>query len=391
VVEVLLARSEVEMMDYFQWCERVLSAYLEAARSSLQVRRDGLRPDQVARRVFGPEVLEQDGFFSSSEWESLKQAIKDLHDEGHIWTDDDYYGDEPRLPARITSEGEEFLEEEKSRWTDWWATCTTAPNFKQEQRDLLELVHRLSPREALTHAWMEWIHQESLCRELGWEVERLRLVIGDIRASGDFIKPRPNYYPIGVTPPDELHVRETYKGLVLQTKCQLTIEARAIDDLAEEWETTSVEFKRELETRTKDQKAEFVKDVLGLVNTKASGERWLIVGFDDKTHTYHSGCTLPSNQDDLERILAVYTNPMVKVRYDIVEHYHGPVGRLRILRDPTKLPYRVGKSIGNKKRIEEAQIFVRHGSQTEEPTDAELQALLEERKRACELRLDGVI
>jgi hypothetical protein len=140
VVEVLLARSEVEMMDYYQWCERVLSAYLEAARSSLQVRRDGLRPDQVARRVFGPEVLEQDGFFSGSEWESLKQAIKDLHDEGHIWTDDDYYGDEPRLPARITSEGEEFLEEEKSRWTDWWATCTTAPNLTQEQRDLLERV-----------------------------------------------------------------------------------------------------------------------------------------------------------------------------------------------------------------------------------------------------------
>lgn len=80
----------------------------------------------------------------------------------------------------------------------------------------------------------------------------------------------------------------------LQTKCHLTLEAREIDDLVEEWETTSVEFKQELETRTKDQKAEFVKDVLGLVNTKASGERWLIVGFEDETHTYHSGCTLPS-------------------------------------------------------------------------------------------------
>jgi hypothetical protein len=370
------------MMDYFQWCERVLSAYLEAARSSLQVRRDGLRPDQVARRVFGPEILEQDGFFSGSEWESLKQAIKDLHDEGHIWTDDDYYGDEPRLPARITSEGEEFLEEEKSRWTDWWATCTTAPNLKQEQRDLLELVHCLSPREALTHAWMEWIHQESLCRELGWEVERLRLVIGDIRASGDFIKPRPNYYPIGVTPPDELHVRETYKGLVLQTKYQLTVEAREIDSLVEEWETTSVEFKQELETRTKDQKAEFVKDVLGLVNTKASGKRWLIVGFKDKTHTYNSGCILPPSQDNLEQVLSAYSNPMAEIRYDIVEHYHGPVGRLHVLRDPAKLPYRVAKSVGYEKRIEKGQIFVRHGSLTEEPTDEELQALLEEGERA---------
>jgi hypothetical protein len=136
---------------------------------------------------------------------------------------------------------------------------------------VLELVHRLSPREDSRHAWMEWIHQESLCRQLGWEVERLRSVIGDIRASHDFIRCRPNYYPLGQTPPDELHVHETYKGLVLQTKCHLTIETREIDDLVEEWETTSVEFKQELETRTKDQKAEFVKDVLGLVNTKASG------------------------------------------------------------------------------------------------------------------------
>jgi hypothetical protein len=370
------------MMDYFHWCERVLAAYLEAAQYSLEVRRDGLRPEQVARRIFGPEVVEQDSFMASSEWEGLQQAIKDLDDEGYILTDDAYDGDEPRLPAKITSEGEEFLEEEESRWTAWWATCTAAPNLKQERRDLLELVHRLSPREEPTHAWMEWIHQETLCRELGWEVEHVRLVIEDIRASHDFVKCRPNYYPLGETPPDELYVRETYKGLVLQTKGHLTLEAREIDDLVEEWETTSVEFKQELETRTKDQKAEFVKDVLGLVNTKASGERWLIVGFEDETHTYHSGCTLPSRQDDLEQILSVYADPMVEIRYDIVEYYHGPVGRLRILRDPAKLPYRVGKSIGDKKRIEEDQVFVRHGSQTEEPTDAELQALLEESRRA---------
>src|SRR5215218_2617487 len=164
------------MMDYFQWCERVLAAYLEAARSSLEVRRDGLRPEQVARRIFGPEVVEQDSFMTSSEWEGLKQTIKDLDDEGYILTDDDDYGDEPHLPASITREGEEFLELEESRWTAWLATCTTAPNFKQEQRDLLELVHRLSAREDSRHAWMEWIHQELLCRELGWGAERLRLV-----------------------------------------------------------------------------------------------------------------------------------------------------------------------------------------------------------------------
>ena len=39
MVEILLASFEAEIMDYFQWCERVLSTYLEAARSSLQVAR----------------------------------------------------------------------------------------------------------------------------------------------------------------------------------------------------------------------------------------------------------------------------------------------------------------------------------------------------------------
>lgn len=39
MVEIFLASFEAEIMDYFQWCERVLSAYLEAARSSLQVAR----------------------------------------------------------------------------------------------------------------------------------------------------------------------------------------------------------------------------------------------------------------------------------------------------------------------------------------------------------------
>ena len=73
---------------------------------------------------------------------------------------------------------------------------------------------------------------------------------------------------------------------------------------------------------------------------------------------------------------------MVEVRYDIVEHYQGPVGRIRIMRDPAKLPYNVAKSIGDKKRIKEGQIFVRHGSQTEQPTPAELEALRAESQRA---------
>jgi hypothetical protein len=65
----------------------------------------------------------------------------------------------------------------------------------------------------------------------------------------------------------------------------------------------------------------------------------------------------------------------------------GRVGKLEVLRDAKKLPYSVAKSLGeksagDKKRITEGQVFVRHGSQTEPPTDAERRAIEEEGERA---------
>jgi len=54
------------LMNYPEWCEYVLGAYLEGARNSLEVRRDGLRPEQVARRVFGPKLVRQAEFGEST-------------------------------------------------------------------------------------------------------------------------------------------------------------------------------------------------------------------------------------------------------------------------------------------------------------------------------------
>ena len=369
-------------MDYFQWCERVLSAYVEGARDSLDTRRSGLRPEQVARAVFGSAVASPAGFGESRRYQGLFQAIRDLDDEGLIMTDDDYYGDEQKAPGKVTDDGEQYLEDDEKRWTSWWATCAAAPELKPQHQELLELVNHLSPREEASYAWMEWVHQDVLAAELGWEVDLLRLVVQELRQHHDYVLTRPNFYPLEPVPPDDVSVRATYMGLVLQTKRHLTIEAREIDALVEEWETTSVDFKRDLKTKTKDEKAEFVKDILGLANTQASGERWLIVGFDDKSRTYHSAPDQDLDQDHLEQILSAYTNPPVEVRYDVVEHYHGSVGRVRVLRDPAKVPYEAARSAGEKKRIKEGQIFVRHGSQTEEPTPGELEALRAEGERA---------
>lgn len=58
------------------------------------------------------------------------------------------------------------------------------------------------------------------------------------------------------------------------------------------------------------------------------------------------------------------------------------MGKLEIMGDPKKLPYKVRDSVGDKKRIEAGDVFVRHGSLVEKPTDAEPKAIEDEGRRA---------
>src|SRR5205823_1428520 len=124
-----------------------------------------------------------------------------------------------------------------------------------------------------------------------------------------------------------LDLKSTYRGLVWEFRRGFTVEAQFIDALVAEWETTSVDFKRELHLDTADQKAEFVKDVLGLANTQASGHRWLIIGFDDKTRAFHAPPDPKLSQDRMEQILAPLTAPMVNIRYEVVDYRGGQVGK----------------------------------------------------------------
>jgi hypothetical protein len=101
----------------------------------------------------------------------------------------------------------------------------------------------------------------------------------------------------------------------------------------------------------------------------------MMIGFDNRTHAYHGSPDQRIDQNRLEQVLSVYTTPIVDVRYEIADYRDGPVGMLEVLRDPKKLPYSVARSIGDRKRIEQGDIFVRHGSQVERPTSLELQAL----------------
>lgn len=139
----------------------------------------------------------------------------------------------------------------------------------------------------------------------------------------------------------------------------------------------------ELYLDTKDWKAEFVKDILGLANTQASGERLLIVGFDDKSRGYHAPPNAKITADNIERVLAQYTTPVIEINYETMNYgSYGIIGIIKVKRDRAKLPYRPANSFDEKKRINENQIFVRHGSQTQEATASEIESLEEEALRA---------
>jgi hypothetical protein len=296
-------------------------------------------------------------------YQAMRQALSELDHQGLV---------EVSPFWKVTRAG-------KAHATDclplWERICQET--LEDEHRDMLRAINTLGIQEATNFAWLKPVTRPLLVAELGWpDDDQLLIPIAqDLEQWG---------YITGIFSMDGgMYLSASYHGLVWEMRRGFTLESKFIDDLVAEWETTSVDFKRELYTDTADQKAELIKDILSLANTQASGRRWLIIGFDDKTHTYYGPPNPKLTQNHFEQLLRQYTAPMVYVRYEVIAYRAGPVGKLEVLREPKHVPYRVAKSItGYKKKVFQDQIFVRHGSQVEEPTPAELQALVEEGQRA---------
>ena len=177
----------------------------------------------------------------------------------------------------------------------------------------------------------------------------------------------------------------TYSGMVLATEKAATEGQKLVADLLDDWETTNTEFKRELHLGTKDEKAEFIRDVLALANPQVSGDRHLITGFDDKSRDFTTAADPKITQDTIENLLNEYTKPPVAVIYTNFTEQNGAgdIGVLRVLRDRTKVPYRVARRLaGEKKAIAEGEVYVRHGSHVANASVEEIADLEGEARRA---------
>lgn len=352
-------------MDYVDWFMSVLGKVVEESRASLEAREFGVDVTDVAGAVYGPGLVEQPDYWHTPQYKHLHYLLEEMVEIGFL----------QRTQVRTRYKlWDTAYSVAKDPIRHWQFDCRI--ELEPEQKELLLLINRLSPQDAANYVWLESFSEEQLLSESGWPDGRRRLwtVARELGERGLIRRIGHEW-------------RSSYRGLVWETRRGLTLESQFIDGLVAEWETTSVDFKRELHLDTASEKAEFVKDIIGLANTKASGRRWMIVGFDDKTRGYHCPPDSKVTQNRIEQILAGYVKPYVDVRYEVVDYRAGKVGKLEVLREPVKLPYCVAKSLGDKsagdkKRIAEGQIFVRHGSQTEEPTTDELLALQEEGNRA---------
>jgi hypothetical protein len=323
----------------------------------------------MAREIFGDQT-DSRFFLESSKHTAVVDALQQLSDV-RLLEKTEFNGD--WRPTDVAGElGGDFI-------PLWEALCKTSVTGDREK--LLRLVNRLSQRKAADHAWTEWVDQDALLGELGWSDNKLYAVAKRLE----------DQHLLEISPiMGPTQASATYRGLVWETRRGLTTEARFIDQLVDEWETTSVEFKRDVQTNTAGEKAELIKDLLGLANTQASGRRWLIIGFDGKTHRYVAPPNSKLNQDHLEQLVSEYAEPSLDVVYQVVDYRGGRVGKIEAVRDRTNLPYRVRKSInadtpGSGKRIEVGDVFIRHNSQTMRATPDEI-AVSRQPAGASELR-----
>lgn len=182
-----------------------------------------------------------------------------------------------------------------------------------------------------------------------------------------------------------LKVFPTYGGVVRATERVNSELQELVLGLLPDWETANVDFKRELALRSKDQKIELARDVIALANTQVTARRYLVIGFDPKTHAFAPGLDPKITQDVIEDILNHLVRPAVAVRFQQGDWIDGTgfVGIIEVVRDRAALPYAARRDTqGAKRRLTEGDIFIRRGSHVSIADDTERDALVTEGKRA---------
>jgi Putative DNA-binding domain len=345
-------------MRYVDWVDRVLQVTGELTRADAQARLIGVPRDQVLGRLGGPSDPSSPAFHESPELSALGDAVMDLDRLGLVEP-----GSTTSAMVRLTQEGRRLAAQ--SLRTIWPQIFTIY--LDDEQLAFLREATALSEDRQTGYARVDWVPWLKIFSALGWPTSD-NAPAHDITARLEEAGCLARKAGLG----SFIEVYPTYVGIVRATEQVQTELQELVAGLLPEWETTNVEIKRQVDLATKAQKAEFIRDILALATTKSGGERFLIVGFDDKTHQFVQSVDPAITQNRLEQLLNAYAAPAPQIRYHRVVWDQGEIGVIKVMRDPANVPYRVTKTLAH---ISKGDVYVRHGSQVEPPTPAELAAL----------------
>ena len=157
--------------------------------------------------------------------------------------------------------------------------------------------------------------------------------------------------------------------------------AQRIQELIARGEFTKFDLKAKLSCENKSEKAELVKDIIAIANPPGEVGHLLFGVSDDGQPSGQLNTTITEEQ--IQKIVKEYTTPYIETSYEIVPCINQSTGILTIRREPSKLPYRVAKSVGgNKQAINKDDIFYRHGRHSEKATYEEIRTLIFEGERA---------
>jgi len=353
------------VQDYVEWVGRVMEGVVRAWQgSNANTKLIGVSIHEIVPAL-GFEVDTRHSDFDGTKIaEAVQDALRDLVRMGLL---DDAGG---RF-YKLTHEGTKFP---KADLPTAWGQITSV-YLDEEQLAFLKKVAEIGQEVYDRYVCVKNLTAQQIFEALGWSWDNEGSAKGYLltKALADLGMIQQRAYMGG-----NIDVVPTYIGIVRATREAESQWSKTVHELIEEWETTNVDFKRELNLGRDKEKAEFVRDILGLATTKSSGRRFLVIGFDDKTRSFARPIDPSITQERLDQILHAYCEPTPGIRYKTVPWTGGNVGIIEVLRNAEDIPYRVNKNLAGEGGIKAGEIYVRHGSHTEAPTQRELEDLLRE-------------
>ena len=353
-------------MNYLDFVDRVLVAIDATVKAGIGEYAMPVSMLEVGKQIVGSESPEVDParFHNSPLHRGLMVASRDLYDMGLVSDDNSHH-------FRLTPNGRIAAAQGLRRE---WPDIVENFHLSDESRELLTVLCDLSEKEYEEFAELYLNDWDAISAALPgiwthgklvgtWkELEQRRSVSGALVSGG------------------VSHARPTYIGFVLARIGPHARLIQLVEELVKGWEGASVEHKVRLEVGGEKQKAELARDVAALANTQVRGERYLVIGFDNTSHSFAESFDSGIDQDRLEDILGTRLSDIPPIQVHLVPWPGGTVGLVEVGRQPAKLPYTISRDLTDKIHI--GDVFVRHGSHVANADDEEVDELKAERKRA---------